>query len=297
MEALAGAGPPRTRPLLPPLGYYGGKRLLARDICKALCMSPNWDLRGSYIEPFFGAGSVFFAKEPQKNETISDLNGDLMAFYRALKDPASFKRLFALIDGTLYARAEHMRASRILRGEEEADGVTRAWAVFVALNQSFYGGWNTGWLFSPKPWEQKPLAFQRKKERLAEGLCLRLQNVAIECRDALSVIASCDSPESLFYLDPPYAGSHQKYAGRRYGDGDLAELLGLLKGLKGRFVLSSFPRPLIDEAAGEQGWAVLRKRCRYRVVTADPAKEAGKVELLVANYPLALEGWEEALCS
>lgn len=282
---------------MPPLAYYGGKRRLARDICRALCMSPNWDLRGSYIEPFFGAGSVFFAKEPQKNETISDLNGDLMAFYRALKDPASFKRLFALIDGTLYARAEHARALRILRGEEEADEIWRAWAVFVVLNQSFYGGWDTGWLFSPKPHSPKPLAFQRKKERLAEGLCLRLQNVAIECRDALSVIASCDSPESLFYLDPPYAGTHQKYAGRRYGDGDLAALLGLLKGLKGRFVLSSFPRPLIDEAAGEQGWAVLRKRCRYRVHTADPAKANGKVELLVANYPLALEGWEGLLCS
>ena len=27
----------------PPLSYYGGKQKLARDICRALYQSPNWD--------------------------------------------------------------------------------------------------------------------------------------------------------------------------------------------------------------------------------------------------------------
>ena len=128
----------------PPLSYYGGKQKLSRDICRALYQSPNWSEKGHYIEPYFGGGAVFFAKEPQCIETINDLNDNLIAFYRVVKDPAGFEKVKALLDGTLYSRSEFNRAGRILRGEIEASAEEKAWAVFVASGQGKFGLWLSG---------------------------------------------------------------------------------------------------------------------------------------------------------
>ena len=56
--------------------------------------------------------------------------------------------------------------------------------------------------------------FQGKLDMLnASDYCARLKNAYIDSRDALAVIKSLDSPQSLFYLDPPYAGTYNDYAG------------------------------------------------------------------------------------
>ena len=277
----------------PPLSYYGGKQKLSRDICRALYQSPNWDVKGHYIEPYFGGGAVFFAKEPQKMETINDLNDNLIAFYRVVKDPQGFEKLKALLDGTLYSRSEFYRAGRILRGQEEADDITRAWAAFVQSAQGFGHKWGRGWGYciDAEVGTAHPAQFERKINSLAEGVKLRLRNAYIESRDALGVIKSRDSRSSLFYIDPPYPNTWCGYE-HDYSDADLAALLETLKTTKGRFVLSGFPHPLIDEAQAECGWFQLRKRCAYSMQVKDPAKKAGKIECLIANYPFYLEGWE-----
>ena len=54
-----------------------------------------------------------------------------------------------------------------------------------------------------------------------------------------------DTPESFFYIDPPYPGSNQgHYTG--YSIEDLHELLELLKNIQGKFLLSNYPQDIID---------------------------------------------------
>lgn len=66
--------------LQPYLGYRGGKSKIAKKI---VAMMPPHQV---YVEPFFGGGSVFFAKEPVAKEVISDADQSLMNFYKELKD-------------------------------------------------------------------------------------------------------------------------------------------------------------------------------------------------------------------
>ena len=278
----------------PPLSYYGGKQKLSRDICRALYQSPNWSLKGHYIEPYFGGGAVFFAKEPQRMETINDLNDNLITFYRVVKDPAGFERLKALLDGTLYSRSEFNRAGRILRGEIEAAAEEKAWAVFVRTHQGFCKSMYNGWRVNLAHSVRDAASFQQKKESFTKEVFARLENAIVDNRDALFVVKSRDSDKALFYLDPPYADTNNSYGGIKWRDSDLAALLEALKGLKGRFVLSGFPHSLIDAAVAEQGWQYVKKRCAYSMQVKDPAKKAGKVECLIANYPFYLDGWEIA---
>ena len=280
----------------PPLSYYGGKQKLSRDICRALYQSPNWSEKGHYVEPYFGGGAVFFAKEPQRMETINDLNDNLITFYRVVKDPAGFEKVKALLDGTLYSRSEFMRAGRILRGEEPASPEEKAWAVFVVLNTSYGRQWKSNWVVQIMDGSDYTVpAWRNKKGCFVKAICDRLEDAIIEQKDALFVIQYQDCDCALFYLDPPYAGTCNDYAGvPKWRDADLAALLEALKTLKGRFILSGFPHPLIDEAQAEMGWVQLRKRCAYSMNVTDPAKKAGKVECLTANYPFELEGWDLA---
>lgn len=277
----------------PPLSYYGGKQKLSRDICRALYQSPNWSVKGHYIEPYFGGGAVFFAKEPQRMETINDLNDNLITFYRVVKDPAGFEKVKALLDGTLYSRSEFNRAGRILRGEYDASDVAKAWAVFIVLNMSYGRQWKSNWVVQIMDGaDYTAPAWRNKKGCFVKAVCDRLEDAIIEQKDALFVIQYQDCDRALFYLDPPCAGTYNDYAGLKWTDADLADLLETLKALKGRFVLSGFPHPLIDEAVAEQGWQYVKKRVAYSMQTIDPAKKAGKIEVLVANYPFHLDGWE-----
>ena len=192
-----------------------------------------------------------------------------------------------------------MRAVRILKGEIEATAEEKAWAVFVKINQSFArkgGHWGVCARDSYKDLHWCPHTFQYKLGILnATDYCTRLKNVQLDSRDALALIKSLDAPHALFYLDPPYAGTYCDYADvSKWQDADLAALLEALKGLKGRFILSGFPHPLIDAAQAEMGWVQPRKRVAYSVQVKDPAKKPGKIECLTANYPFELEGWEQA---
>ena len=49
-----------------PIAYYGGKLNMVKRILSKI---PKHKI---YVEPFFGGGAVFFAKEPSKIEVIND---------------------------------------------------------------------------------------------------------------------------------------------------------------------------------------------------------------------------------
>ncbi|MBF8192088.1 DNA adenine methylase [Nonomuraea sp. K274] len=55
-----------------------------------------------YCEPFAGSAAVFFAKKPVQIETINDINGDLVAFMKTLRDQP--RALIRAIELTPYDR-------------------------------------------------------------------------------------------------------------------------------------------------------------------------------------------------
>ncbi|TMR92128.1 DNA adenine methylase [Nonomuraea basaltis] len=88
--------------LRPPFQYYGATGKLAPILASLL---PKHEV---YYEPFARSAAVFFAKDPAEIETINDIDGDLIAFMRALRDqPRALQRAIQL---TPYARAEHAAA-------------------------------------------------------------------------------------------------------------------------------------------------------------------------------------------
>lgn len=91
-----------------PITYYGGKM-----VCHILPLIPE---HHTYIEPFFGGGAIFFAKQPSAAEVVNDINHRLVTFYKVLK--YDFDEIHRLLDETFHSRASTRIPSRFTRARK-----------------------------------------------------------------------------------------------------------------------------------------------------------------------------------
>jgi len=148
-----------------------------------------------------------------------------------------------------------------------------------------------GFACSAKSWgydkySKRVKSFQNKKIRFNPSVSERLENTQIENNDALKVITSRDAEDAFHYIDPPYINSNQgHYEG--YTESDYLKLLDTLSGIKGKFLLSSYPSEILDEYIQKNGWHSVRFE---KPLSAQKAKEGQKrdrkIEVLTANYPI-----------
>lgn len=232
----------------PPFPYFGGKQSVAADIVDLLPTHRH------YVEPFAGSLSVLLAKAPAKFETVNDLHGELMTFWRVLRErPLELARVCAL---TPHSRAEYAAAAELVAGDE----VETARRVWVRLTQSRSGVLRkTGWRHYIDPAGSSasmPDYLDGYVDRFAAA-ALRLHAVSLESRPALEVIASYGrSAEVCLYVDPPYLGSTRNgtnYAHEMSSDAEHSELLEVLLRARAAVVLSGYASELYDTALA--GWS------------------------------------------
>jgi DNA adenine methylase len=231
-----------------PIYWFGGK---GRMQAKLLPLLPA---HREYIEPYFGGGSVFFAKAPALVETINDLDSAVMGFFRVLRDrPEEFLWLAQL---TPYSRELYNECRDTW--QTETDPVRRAWRWWVVARQSFSGEFACSWSSvvtrTRRGMAGAPSRFLSMVDRLPE-VVTRLQRTQIENAPALRVLERYTTPTSLAYLDPPYVSSTRRGGGYscEMTDTDHAELVEALLRLPGRFVLSGYAHTLYAPLE-QAGW-------------------------------------------
>lgn len=230
----------------PLINYYGGKQRIAQRIVDVICTIPH----SVYCEPFFGGGAVLFKKgfpavsnTDNYREVINDYSEQLMTMYRyARSHPKEFERL---IKATPYSRSDYELAARILKSKK-ASKKAIAWAYYYNVQTSFasilHGGWGTN-VFGLNQAER----FLKKSENLKQ--CLqRLFVTIIDCQDYQKVIDRWDSPQTLFYLDPPYPNTGQgHYSG--YTEDDHTRLCDLLDNCQSSYILSNYAQKYEPKSA------------------------------------------------
>ena len=117
-----------------------------------------------------------------------------------------------------------------------------------------------------------------------EQYAIRLQNVQLECADALYIIHSRDHAGAFFYCDPPYFNSDCGHYGG-YTIHDFEKLLKTLSKIEGKFLLSSYPSDILNNYMKEFGWKQ-RQIEQLVSVNAKSGKPKKKIECLTANYEI-----------
>lgn len=255
-----------------PISYYGGKQAMLKHI---LPIIPSHKV---YVEPFFGGGAVFWAKSPSQVEIINDYNSSVSNFYQQLK--SNFPALKKLVDATPYSREVYRTALSIYHAPYAFDQVQRAWAFWVCTIQGFsnkIGSWRAS-----NTTNKESSANENKKRSFDQSLSNRLSHTQIENKDALELIKKLDSPQTFFYLDPPYVGSDQGHYGG-YTQEHFNALLKSISQIKGKFLLSSYPNGELQKFTKTHQW---HSQNKVMQLSASQDKTRQKQEILTANYPI-----------
>lgn len=266
------------RPTLtpPPFTYYGGKMTLASAIAELLPAHRH------YVEPFAGSLAVLLAKEPSHVETVNDLDGDLMTFWRVLRDRPDELTVAAML--TPHSRADYAAASTAL---DDLDDLERARRVWVRLTQGRSHSMRpSGWKFSVDGRNRMPLRLETFAARMP-AVAERLRAVSLENRDALDLIDTYGAdPEVCVYADPPYLGSTRaaNYRHELLEDDLHARLADALNACKASVVLSGYDSPLYADLFA--GW----HRTDLKAPTTLAGKNDGPREVLWSNVPLGVQG-------
>ena len=230
-----------------PCAYYGGKQKLVKYI---LPLIPD-DYK-IYVEPFAGGLAILFAKEKSKVEVINDINGEVMNFYIVMK--TRFEELHKKVDITMHSRSQFNQAKKIYRNPKKHNAIDRAWAFWILTNQSHThkigGGWKTSDRLAKGG---NPAVTLRNRKRQFSIYENRLMDTDIECIDALELIKRRDSIHTFFYLDPPYYNADMGHY-RGYTLEDYKNLLDLISGIEGKFLLSSYPSDILAEYTEKNNW-------------------------------------------
>lgn len=234
-----------TKVMRPALRYYGGKWRVAPWILS------HFPPHKCYVEPFGGAASVLIQKERSQIEVYNDLNSDVVSYFRVLREqPDALSRAVYL---TPYAREEYDLATS---GEEIADPVERArrFCVWSWQSQYFILRSKSGWrVINNDSRSQSPAADWANMTHL-NAVANRFRKVQIEHGPAIDVIERYDSPETLFYVDPPYVldtrVDRSAYV-HEMTDDDHAALAKVLHAVKGSVVLSGYRSDLYKSLYGD----------------------------------------------
>ena len=261
-------------------GWYGGK------YSHLDWLLPYLPETNHYCEPFAGSAAVLLNKRPSPIETYNDLDGEVVNFFKALRD--SKEELIEKIALTPFSREEfanaciidpllpsverarrfYIRARQVRTGLAQTASVGR-WANCKNTSRSGMSGVVSRWLGGIE-----------QLEDIAE----RLLRVQIENRPAIEAILLYDSPNTLFYCDPPYVhstrGDSKAYL-YEMTDDDHAELASVLNNVEGKVALSNYDCPLMDSLYPSDKWTKIYGKEKTIHSTKD-----SRQEVLWINYPI-----------
>jgi DNA adenine methylase len=242
----------------PALRYFGGKFRLAPWI---IGFFPE---HLTYVEPFGGGGSVLLCKEPSYNEVYNDLDSELVNFFRVLRERT--EEFIQAVQLTPYSREEQHLAFDPTDG---VDDFERARRLYVRSWQSHGGGrtqWRTGWRYEKRDKRGTRVIDDWNKVKHLEAVVNRLKNVQIENDDATRVIKRFDTPQTLFYLDPPYLPSTRSIRWRKKAyavemtEEEHVAFIETIKNVQGMVVISGKPSKLYEEMLA--GWSKSQRVAR-----------------------------------
>lgn len=211
--------------------WPGGKTRLLKHILPLLSDNPH----RTYVEPFAGGAAVLFNREPAKVEVINDAHRELITLYRVVANHLDeFVRQFRWM---LSSREEFERFKRL--PPDTLTDIQRA-VRFFYLQKLAFGGKVSSQNFGTSATTPKRINLLRLEEELSAAH-LRLAGCVIECLPWDACIARYDTPETLFFLDPPYWQT-EGY-GRDFPWTEYERMAEVMATLKGRAVLTINDHP------------------------------------------------------
>lgn len=243
------------------IGRVGGKSKLKKKI---ISIMPQHKV---YVEPFIGGGSVFFAKEPaelniinDKDKDIANIFGDMKAVGEKMinKDFTPSRDKFNRL---LKQTSFNNKQDRLYRNLYiSLNSFSKNRKGYVGEKEELYRTGESGKKYKTTKWKD----------------FLNNNNVRIFNTDYKNIIKKYDSPDTLFYLDPPYSTSTKDY---KENIVDPQDVYNSLQNIKGKFILSYDHSPLIKKIFNKYKFRTVKT-----VYEQSGQRQEGIKEYLITNF-------------
>jgi DNA adenine methylase len=261
-----------------PARYPGGKSYMVRHIL------PLLPAHHTFVETHGGSAAVLLNKPPSPVEVYNDIDGDLTNLFRVVRDHGeAFRRALSL---TPYSEAEF---DRVMAEDhhEQADPVERARRLFVKLRMSM-GGAGKSFAYTlhrvRRGMADVVSGYLSSIDEHLPAVIERLRTVQILNRPAEEVIPKWDGPDTVTYMDPPYAHeSRQTTDLYRFemSDEDHVRLAEVAHACKGKVLVSGYDCPLYRKLYGD--WRAVRVEMANHAAGGKTKRRMTEVVWL--NYP------------
>ncbi len=218
-----------------------------------------------YVEPFFGAGGMFFNKPLAKYNILNDDDNDVFnLFTLLLKDKDALKDAIALMP-------IHKTLLQYYKKNKGTTDIEKAIRFLFLSNYTLYGKGDT----------IKFGTENHKKILLSkiDATFEKLQFVQFECCDfkrLFKVVPKRQIKETFAYLDPPYLGTTSNYE-HQWTEQDAEDMFECAVNSGVRFAISEFDNPII---------LALAKKYDLNIIIIGERQNLKNVrtEILITNY-------------
>lgn len=247
------------------LRRLGNKSKIASDIYQ------HFPPHKIYIEPFFGAGGMFFNKPRAKYNIVNDIDADVFNLFQVVKDRFDdFMFLFEITpmsEELFYYWLEH----------KETEPVKKALRFLFISSFSYLGKNDTFMLLhSNCAYKQKLRQLIKKCAECFGSTMLRNKDFRLFFNDIYETEAHIPKRQRFIYADPPYLGTTNNYS-QSFTEEDVRDLFEVLINSEIKFGYSEFENKIITDLADEYN---------LRVIPIGERRTIGSRnnEILIVNY-------------
>ena len=246
------------------LRRLGNKKKIAKEIQKYF---PEHKI---YIEPFFGAGGMFFNKPKAKYNIVNDLDSDVFNLFQVVMNQKEE------LEKAFYMMPIHKELFEYWKINEPCDSLQKALRFIFLSNFSFMNTKSTMLYES-----NKKANFYPELEKTFK----LMQNVSFsnEFFDSFlnTLPENYKTNETLIYCDSPYldADTKQNYVYNidTWSRENVKTLFDTLQDTKCKFAMSEFDHPFILDQAEKRGLNIIYIGERQNLKNR-------RIEVLITNY-------------
>jgi DNA adenine methylase len=251
------------------LRRLGNKQRIAKEIQK------NFPEHKIYIEPFFGAGGMFFNKPKAKHNIVNDLDSDVFNLFQVVINQKEE------LEKAFYIMPIHQDLLNYWKINKEVDPIKKALRFLFLSNFTFLGKQDCLSYSS----NASVNATKDKFNTLLSETYKLIYDVPFNNTDFKKFLKDISFPtdgrnnegKTLIYCDPPYLNTVDKYEMDGWNEDDSNDLFDCLKQSKCMFAMSEFNHPFIIEQAEKRGLNVV-------IIGERNNLKNRRIEILVTNY-------------
>ena len=220
---------------------------------------------------------VYFTKSPSRVEILNDRDGELVKFWSVIRH--HLPEFLRCLDFSMVSREQFEMESR--QDPTTMTDVQRA-VRYYRLQRMGFGGKTTKRNFGTSTTRPNSLNLLSVEEKLKKTH-QRMARTTVENLDACDCIKRYDSPETLFYIDPPYWEA-DFYAVSFKGD-DFKRLAETLRTINGKFILSLNDTPEVRAIFADfQIESIETKYSLANSKVASGTRGVDRKEVLIKNF-------------